>query len=1057
MDPKSKTMPAKLSESLSAPQLQTLPRLHSSCEQSSSERVVKAEEYMYLQVKRSHWPELSPDCKLWTLRDFALQNSNWESFTDKGKLRVIYELGALLCESGHKLKEDAMLKARNELQRAVTEARQLPRVVRSDKLRAVAVASLCEETLNLPSAARRLKEALGAAKREEYDGGHIQNLSKKFRFRGYIEKAEDRAITLPQLRKVLKYCHECCHHWHETDEASPQSGSPLTLEVLNLYHVDSWLIWPATEAHRSSFVELMADQAQPAGWCVSHCWSQPHASFVECIGHHVQTRGLHRSTPFWIWAYAHRHHVADKEPKESAFCRALDTAESRLLLVLQDVADDGSCGDQKRLWCMFEVLQCMDTASGRGLPRTPMDVAVMAGSKAELITYSLIDAEEAMEGRLPGSGLAAKAAREKGFPLSVVASCLQQRVEVAQPLLAEDRQYLLGQMAKGAGDAVQAEQSVNTRLNGLFALIFLRKVFEPKANPGMAAGGEESEESDTNLKDLVARALAEDVDHVEVDVSLGAGSLTSVDEELLLLVKNLSPRLQRITLDMKGACLKNSCLAEVANFLSTDVQDIVLDLQGCRTVTDTGVKRFLDNLVTNCDRSNLSTVSCLLMGTKVAEVCQESCELMDLEQVEQVRDELALQERKNHIKRLMKNVLQCKAPIASLKKLLENNVRMAVRGILGEQGQIDLSHMEWDIHSKDVEILFDQALMKFLLDVGAAMSFRKRPEAQAYSVLWPVPDRDPELRNYKVNHRHEAFCDAFAETLPEVQKTGRKRMAASLLEARGGDLMQAAIPSSAESHKLAFIYAAREGSLEAVSALLLASGQNLLTEVDDAPWEEEDLEACNLKQDAPRGTALLGAAQNGHSEVVQKLIDWGADVNQRQIDTEAASLTLAAQKGWLEVASILLENGADIEARDTTGRTSLSWAAEKGQLHVVEELLEREAHIDLPDIKGMTPLMHASIVGQVAVVQKLLEFNANIRAADKEGKTAAVHATIYDTDKMGLQQKKQKILDMFQIREKELEMREKELEMREKEAEEMASMASMASGLAEDDSPHASQ
>ena len=54
-------------------------------------------------------------------------------------------------------------------------------------------------------------------------------------------------------------------------------------------------------------------------------------------------------------------------------------------------------------------------------------------------------------------------------------------------------------------------------------------------------------------------------------------------------------------------------------------------------------------------------------------------------------------------------------------------------------------------------------------------------------------------------------------------------------------------------------------------------------------------------------------------------------------------------------------------------------------------------------------------------------------------------------DKMGLQQKKQKILDMFQIREKELEMRERELEMREKEAEEMASMASM--GLAEDDSP----
>ncbi|CAE7856417.1 Ankyrin repeat domain-containing protein 50 [Symbiodinium microadriaticum] len=1046
MDPKSRTMPAKLTESLSAPSLRSLPRLHSSSEQPSSERVVKAEEYMYLQVKRSHWPELSADCRLWTLRDFALQNSNWESFTDKGKLRVIYELGALLCESGHRLKEDMMLKARNELQRAVTDARQLPRVVRSDKLRALAVASLCEDNLNLPGAARRIKEALGERKREEYDSGHIQNLSKKFRFRGYIEKVQDRSMTLSQLRKVLKYCHESCHHWRDIvdeDQPSPRSNG-LTMEVLNLHHVDSWLIWPATEAYRSSFVELMADQAQPAVWCVSHCWSQPHASFVDCIGQHAQTRGLRRCTTFWIWAYAHRHHCVDLEPPESAVCAALDTAESKLLLVLQDVTGEGTVehAAKQRLWCMFEVLQCLNTAAQHGWSRTPMDVAVMAESKAELLTYGLIDDEEAMEGRLPGSGLAAKAAREKGFPLSVVETYLRHQFQEAQTSAEEDRNHLLKKMAKVVGPGMEMEK-INTRLNGLFALTFLRKVFEEK---------DEGREDLACLKELVASALAKDVDNVEVDVSLGGGALTSVDEELLLLVKNLSPRLQRITLDLKGSCIKNSCLAEVANFLSPEVQDILLDLQGCRTVTDTGVKRFMDNLVTNCDRSKLSTVSCLLMGTKVAEVCQEACEMLDLDQVHKVRGDLALQERKNHLKRLMKNVHLGKAPIASLRKLVESHVEVTVRGMLGEQGEIDVSHLEWDIHSKEMTIQLDQALLKFLLDVGAAMQLRKRPEAQPYCVLWPVPDRDPEQRNYKVHHRHQAFSDVFAEKLPEVQKMGKKATAAALLEMRGGDLVEAAIPSPAALQKLAFIYAAREGSTEAVAALLLAAGQHLLTQVDDGPWEEEDLITCNVKEDdAPRGTALLGAAQNGHGEVVQKLLDWGAEVNQLQLDTEVTALTLAAQRGWLEVASILLENGADMEVRDVTGRTPLSWAAEKGQLHIVEELLERQAHIDLPDRKGMTPLMHASVVGQVLVAQKLVEFNANIRAVDKEGKTAAAHATIYDSDKMGLQQKKQKILDMFQIREKELEMRERELEMREKEAEEMASMASM--GLAEDDSP----
>lgn len=978
---------------------------------------------MYLQVKRSHWPTLSPDCRLWTLRDFALQHSNWDSFTDKGKLRVIYELGALLCESGDKLKEDAMLKARNDLQLAVTEARQLPRVVRSDKLRATAVAGLCEG-LNLPSAARRLKEALGAAKREEYDTTNLCNLAKKFHFKGYIRKIEDRSITVTQLRRVLKYCSEVCHHWYELpkDEvANPSAGGPpLSMEVLNLYHIDSWLIWPATEAYRSSFIELMAEQAQPAHWCVSHCWSQPHSSLVECISQHVQTRSLHRSTNFWIWAYAHRHHSSVSEAPESGFCDALSLAEGRLLLVLQDVPPEGAaavqCTPFDRLWCMFEVLQCLAMGRDRAMTRTPLDLAVFAGNQANVMTYTLTEAEEAMDCRSPGSGSAEKALREKDFPVSVIAASLQQRLEVAEMSWDEDRARLLELMGLQGEVTSSSCRSVNTRLNGLFALIFLRKIFEAKD----LADKEES----VDLKELVAEALSQDTERLEIDITLGAGCGSSTDDELLLLVKHLSPRLQRITLDLKGSRLKNASLAEIANCLSPDVQDILLDLQGCRSITDTGIKRFMDNLIDNCDRSKLSTVSCLLMGTKVAEHSQQACEILDLDEIAQVRSELELQERKNQIKRLMKNVDQGKTAIASFKRLLQSNVEVTLHGVLGEQGFIDASHVEWAIHSKDMAIAFDKTFLKVLLDVGATIEFMKRPEAPPYSVLWPQegPDKDAESRCYKVHQRHEAFMDLLAEKLKEVQPSGRTAVAALLLEARTGDLIRAALPSAASAQKLAFIYAAREGSRECVSSLLLTSG-GLLTQVDDATWDDEDLALCSLKDasTAPRGSALHGAALNGHSEVVQKLIDWGADVNQMRFDTDATALILAAQKGWLEVVSILLENGAEIEARDREGRTPLSWASGNGHVHVVEELLERSAHLDLPDLKGMTPLMYAAGIGQVFVAEKLIEFKANIRAVDKEEKTAAMHATIYDTDKMGLQQKKQKILDMLQLREKELE------------------------------------
>eukprot|EP00913_Durusdinium_trenchii_P016554 g15559.t1 len=139
---------------------------------------------------------------------------------------------------------------------------------------------------------------------QDYDVGHLQNLGKKFRFKGYIPKIEDRSMTVAQLRRVLKYCQEACSHWYDLpkDEVDLTGNSskgmpqtPLSMEVLNLYHIDSWLIWPATEASRSSFLELMADQAQPANWCVSHCWSQlrlGHGRREHCLRLATQAPGI---------------------------------------------------------------------------------------------------------------------------------------------------------------------------------------------------------------------------------------------------------------------------------------------------------------------------------------------------------------------------------------------------------------------------------------------------------------------------------------------------------------------------------------------------------------------------------------------------------------------------------------------------------------------------------------------------------------------------------------------------------------------------------------------
>eukprot|EP00931_Biecheleriopsis_adriatica_P066161 TRINITY_DN40568_c0_g1_i1.p1 TRINITY_DN40568_c0_g1~~TRINITY_DN40568_c0_g1_i1.p1 ORF type:complete len:1056 (+),score=212.77 TRINITY_DN40568_c0_g1_i1:46-3168(+) len=1029
--------------SSSAPQLNSLPRLNSTTENpTSSERIVKAEEYMYVQVRRGHWPDLSPDCKLWTLRDFALHHSNWESFTDRGKMRVIYELGSLLNESKDNFTGGSLTKARNELQNTVKDVRQLPRVVRADRPRALAIAAICENSLNLPSAARRLKEALGDARREEFDTGNMQSLGKKFRFKGYIERVEDRAITAGQLRRVIKFCQDNCHQWRDkslpdegkADSSPPLTGRLLSMDVLNLYHIDTWMIWPATEESRCSFVELMAEQAQPTSWCISHSWSQPQVAFVTCVEHHQTTRGLHRNTAYWIWAYAHRHHGKTPEsadPYQSSFCKALEVAECRLLLVSQDAKSGSETRPFQRLWCMFEVLQSLRRSSSCEMSRAPIDIAVYSMDKAELITYGLTEQEEAMERYSPGTGSTAKSEREKGFPVNLVECSLNNRVELAQSSLDEDRNHILNSLigcnAKDIENSPPEQHELfdmaNKRLNGLFALMFLRKVCEDYDEA-------QAESIDLqSLKDAVAESLSNDIERTEMDVSLGGGGGLSVNEELFLLVRSLPSKLQKITLDMKGSGLKNTSLSELANFMSAELEDITIDLQGCRSINDNGLKKFMDNFVENCsDRSKLKAVSCLLLGTKVEEGCQEACELLDLEQIQQIREDLELQERKNYVKRLMKNISQSKAVIPSLRKLLEGDTVVTVRGTLNEMGHIDISHVEWNIHSMNLEIMLDQNLLRVLLDFGVGLQFKKRSDSPAYSVLWPVPSRDPEKRRFEVSHRHKAFsADKFADAFKKVEASKHKAIAGTILEVRGEDLIEATVPISANDLKLALIYASREGSKESVGPMLsIGKCSKLLGEVDDAEWGEEDLQTCGLKAavDAPSGTALMGASENNHPEVVQKLIDWGANIHQQHHQTKATALTLAARKGCLEAANVLLAGGAEEEVRDMQGRVPLSWAAGNGHVEVVEVLLERSAHIDLQDFKGMTAMMHAAAAGQVAVVKTLIENNANIRVTDREGRTAAVHATEYDTDKLGMQQKKRKIGEALAQREKELEAEE---------------------------------
>lgn len=125
----------------------------------------------------------------------------------------------------------------------------------------------------------------------------------------------------------------------------------------------------------------------------------------------------------------------------------------------------------------------------------------------------------------------------------------------------------------------------------------------------------------------------------------------------------------------------------------------------------------------------------------------------------------------------------------------------------------------------------------------------------------------------------------------------------------------------------ALMHAAHAGNLALVRALLAAGAD--VHVADSGGW-----------------TALHKAvhdadADRGHPEVVQALVDAGADVEAR-IGYGIRPLMLAAGYGEAAVAEVLLHAGADVFARNDGGLTALMMVKEKFYVDVINLLYEAE-------------------------------------------------------------------------------------------------------------------
>ena len=123
--------------------------------------------------------------------------------------------------------------------------------------------------------------------------------------------------------------------------------------------------------------------------------------------------------------------------------------------------------------------------------------------------------------------------------------------------------------------------------------------------------------------------------------------------------------------------------------------------------------------------------------------------------------------------------------------------------------------------------------------------------------------------------------------------------------------------------------------------------------------------------DAERDTCLILAAYFGHTETVRYLAGLPeVDLDHGDSDNYTA-LHIAVHEKHADVVQVLIDAGADIEARNTDGRSPLHEASRSGELASVMKLVEAGADVRTTDAKRDTCLILATHFGHTNTVRYL--------------------------------------------------------------------------------------
>ena len=133
--------------------------------------------------------------------------------------------------------------------------------------------------------------------------------------------------------------------------------------------------------------------------------------------------------------------------------------------------------------------------------------------------------------------------------------------------------------------------------------------------------------------------------------------------------------------------------------------------------------------------------------------------------------------------------------------------------------------------------------------------------------------------------------------------------------------------------------------------------------------------------------ALFEAAKHGDREAAEDALRRGADTN--AVIENWTPLFWAAQEGHTEIVDLLLDAGANVNFSDPGGFTPLKQAVGEARIATVEHLLLRGADVSrrCKSDGGCTVLHTAAAYGHLDCIRLLLLYGADPKARNDDNQT----------------------------------------------------------------------